>query len=67
MTRKALIIYCDNTQSGELSGPSHDFENYQNYLKSHLGGEFHQSLISLVFLDYCLRKHQVIKKLLSKE
>jgi hypothetical protein len=48
MTRKALIIYCDNTQSGKLSGPSHDFENYQNYLKSHLGGKwFDEEIIEL--------------------
>lgn len=45
MKRKALIIYCDNTPSGELYGPSQDFKNYNKFLKSNLGGEWYEDEI----------------------
>lgn len=38
LKRKALIIYCTNTQSGNLDGLQKDNENLRNYLKSCTGG-----------------------------
>ncbi len=45
MERRALIVYCDNTPSGPLPGPSHDFSNYVQYLTSPLGGAWYSSEI----------------------
>lgn len=45
MKRRALIIYCDNTQSGPLNGPSIDETNYQAFLQSNLGGDWFSSEI----------------------
>lgn len=48
MIRKALIIYCNNTASGDLRGPSIDNLLYREYLKSSLGGMWLDSeIISL--------------------
>jgi hypothetical protein len=38
MKRRAIIIYCDHTVSGELYGPPFDNENYRSFLISNLGG-----------------------------
>ena len=38
MKRKALIIYCTDTPSGELNGPVYDCKNMTAYLTSSLGG-----------------------------
>ncbi|MCZ2247171.1 MAG: caspase family protein [Bacteroidia bacterium] len=38
MKRRALIIYCDDTESGDLTGPPYDNENFRNFLTSNLGG-----------------------------
>lgn len=38
LKRKALIIYCTNTKSGNLDGTQKDNENLCNYLKSCTGG-----------------------------
>lgn len=48
MTRRALIIYCDNTSSGELTGPSKDNEIYRDYLQSSLGGNWYDSEIESI-------------------
>lgn len=40
MKRRALIIYCDNTPSGALVGPSYDNMHYRAFLQSKLGGEW---------------------------
>ena len=40
MERRALIIYCDNTSSGPLPGPSKDNENFVSFLQSNLGGNW---------------------------
>lgn len=40
MIRRALIIYCDDTESGYLSGPSVDNTNLRNYLTSNTGGDW---------------------------
>lgn len=40
MIRRALIIYCDNTASGELYGPPQDNINYCSYLQNNLGGKW---------------------------
>lgn len=45
MTRRALIIYCDDTKSGELEGPSKDNINLRSHLTSYLGGEWYDSEI----------------------
>lgn len=45
MIRKALIIYCDNTESGELKGPTADNENIREHLTSRLGGEWYSNEI----------------------
>lgn len=45
MIRRALIIYCDNTESGELSGPPFDNEHYRNFLTSNLGGRWYDKEI----------------------
>jgi hypothetical protein len=45
MIRKALIIYCDNTESGFLNGPSVDNTNLRNYLMSHCGGDWYENEI----------------------
>lgn len=45
MKRGALIIYCDKTQSGSLSGPPKDNINLVKFLKSRLGGEWLQEEI----------------------
>lgn len=43
MKRRALIIYCDNTKSGKLSGPSQDNLNFREVLESDLGGGWYSS------------------------
>lgn len=40
MKRRALVIYCDNTESGELPGPAADNTNIREFLTSKLGGEW---------------------------
>jgi hypothetical protein len=45
MVRRALIIYCTATRSGNLAGPAQDNINYRNYLTSNLGGDWHESEI----------------------
>ncbi len=40
MKRRAMIIYCDNTPSGELYGPPQDKINYCNFLQNNLGGKW---------------------------
>lgn len=45
MTRKALIIYCDNTESGKLPGPKPDNTNLRSHLTSPLGGDWYDSEI----------------------
>ena len=48
MNRKALIIYCTETDSGELAGPKMDNENIRKYLKSDVGGQWYDDeIISL--------------------
>ena len=42
MKRKALIVYCDNTESGNLPGPSHDYSNFVEFLTSPLGGGWYE-------------------------
>jgi hypothetical protein len=46
MERRALIVYCDNTHSGELSGPTSDFQNFTNYLQTKIGGEWQEDEIT---------------------
>jgi Caspase domain len=41
MIRRALIIYCDDTKSGKLKGPSKDNTNLRNHLTSYIGGEWY--------------------------
>lgn len=43
ITRKALIIYCDNTKSGKLPGPSKDYEIVSNFMLSSLGGDWNEN------------------------
>lgn len=38
MKRRALIIFCDNTKSGELFGPPCDNLHFRKFLRSNLGG-----------------------------
>ena len=45
MKRRALIVYCDNTQSGKLPGPLHDFNKYVEFLTSPLGGGWYEDEI----------------------
>ena len=45
MKRRALIIYCDNTSSGELTGPPCDNEHYRSFLTSNLGGAWEENEI----------------------
>lgn len=40
MIRRALIIYCDTTESGKLNGPIEDEIKYRAFLKSQLGGNW---------------------------
>lgn len=40
MIRRALIIFCNNTESGELPGPNVDNSNLRNFLTSQIGGEW---------------------------
>jgi len=48
MNRKALIIYCTDTNSGKLTGPKIDNENIRKYLKSDVGGQWYDyEIISL--------------------
>ncbi len=48
MNRKALIIYCTETESGKLIGPQKDNYNIREYLKSNLGGQWYdKEIISL--------------------
>ena len=48
MKRKALIIYCTNSPSGELKGPKYDCRNMTDYLTSCLGGAWYESEIMLL-------------------
>jgi hypothetical protein len=45
MERRALIIFCDNTESGSLSGPYRDYINFKNFLTSNLGGDWEEDEI----------------------
>lgn len=45
MKRKALIIYCTDTPSGELNGPIYDCKNMTAYLTSCLGGAWESNEI----------------------
>lgn len=45
MTRRALIIYCTDTNSGHLNGPSYDNTNFRDYLTSNLGGNWRDNEI----------------------
>lgn len=45
MKRRALIIYCDNTKSGKLTGPICDYSNYVEFLTSPLGGGWYKNEI----------------------
>lgn len=45
MKRRALIIYCNQTESGNLSGPIADNTNLRNHLLSKLGGEWNNDEI----------------------
>ncbi len=45
MKRRALIIYCDDTESGKLSGPPFDNQHYRSFLTSNLGGRWEESEI----------------------
>jgi hypothetical protein len=45
MIRRAMIIYCDDTASGELYGPSQDNINYCNFLQNNLGGKWSRNEI----------------------
>ena len=48
MNRKALIVYCTDTNSGKLTGPKMDNENIRKYLKSDVGGQWYDDeIISL--------------------
>lgn len=48
MRRKALIIYCSNTASGDLNGPIQDNLNFRTFLTSPLGGSWYpDEIISL--------------------
>lgn len=48
MNRKALIVYCSETESGQLVGPKMDNENIREYLKSDVGGQWYDNeIISL--------------------
>ena len=48
MNRKALIIYCTETNSGSLTGPRMDNKNIREYLKSDVGGQWYDNeIISL--------------------
>lgn len=40
MKRRALIIYCDDTSSGELTGPPFDNGHYRSFLTNNLGGRW---------------------------
>ncbi|MBL7976577.1 MAG: caspase family protein [Candidatus Kapabacteria bacterium] len=46
MKRAALIVYCDNTQSGQLPGPCKDYINFRNYLLSNLGGNWYENEVN---------------------
>lgn len=45
MTRRALIIYCDNTPSAPLDGPLTDRNNFIKFLTSPLGGSWERDEI----------------------
>jgi hypothetical protein len=45
MIRRALIIHCNDTESGELDGPLQDNLNFRNYLTSSLGGNWYNKEI----------------------
>ena len=45
MKRRALIVYCDKTPSGELDGPSYDYSNFVEFLTSPLGGGWYKNEI----------------------
>lgn len=48
MERKALIIYCTNTSSGTLNGPYKDNQNFIDYLKSDVGGQwYNEEIVSI--------------------
>lgn len=45
MKRRALIIFCDETESGSLPGPYQDYINLKNFLTSNLGGDWEEDEI----------------------
>jgi hypothetical protein len=48
MIRKALIIYCDDTESGPLVGPQADNTHVREHLTSKMGGEWYErEMVSL--------------------
>ena len=45
MKRRALILFCTDTESGHLDDPKYDNVNYRNFLTSHLGGDWFDNAI----------------------
>ena len=45
MKRRALILFCTDTESGHLDGPEYDNKNYKDFLTSHLGGDWYDNKI----------------------
>lgn len=48
MKRRALIIYCDDTNSGKLSGAVRDAQNLKSFLMSIAGGEWRNDEIGFL-------------------
>ncbi|WP_158991713.1 caspase family protein [Mucilaginibacter sp. L196] len=65
MIRRALIIYCDNTQSGVLEGTIADNENYRWYLQTDLGGGWHDSEIKSLRNPTALKIKEAIANFLN--
>ena len=65
MKRKALIIYCNDTPSGELRGPYQDAVNLRTFLMSMLGGEWYESEIGFLKNPTSALVRQAVRTYLS--
>ncbi len=65
MTRRALILFCTDTESGHLNGPEYDNENFKDFLTSNLGGDWLDSEILSIKNPTSLQVSNAVTKFLN--
>jgi hypothetical protein len=65
MTRRALILFCTDTESGHLDGPEYDNANYRDFLTSNLGGGWYDNEILSIKNPTALKVHNAVTQFLK--